>query len=404
MDSIIEMAVYLAAMAILTVYSIREDIQKHRTSLLATEGQNEAVIADALGSWASEKYSTLLAQYAQTGNAALTAPTVADLQTAGNLKQTYRAGPFWGGSYMIQLSMLPKGCTQDAGNCHVSWIFYPSLPYTRDGKPDVSGAAQIALAASAQGGQFGYSSTRNPATISGINGAWKASNPLTGTPAAAILATNGPNADGNSLFIRRDGSLTWTGDQNVNGVSMHNINSIDATGMIAVPLVSASDVAVTNAIRTPNALYVKNAAGTAPAPVNTGNDTVNGTLQVSQTIQPGAVATPRTYCPTNGAAATNGDGRGQWLSCQDHVWLPIGGPAQRYYYYNQITNGTVVPAPNCMGQGAPQIVISHQSFQVDTTATLNVATQGTGPWTVLLTDGKGAASNETAEAETYCAY
>ncbi|MCP3712602.1 hypothetical protein M3I54_37765 [Paraburkholderia sp. CNPSo 3274] len=101
MGSIIEMAVFLAASAILTVYSIREDIQKHLASLLATEGQNEAVITDALGRWANENFSTLLTQYTQSGNSPLTAPTIADLQTAGNLKQTYRAGPFWGGSYTI---------------------------------------------------------------------------------------------------------------------------------------------------------------------------------------------------------------------------------------------------------------------------------------------------------------
>lgn len=87
MGSIIEMMVFLAAAAVLTVYSIREDIQKHRATLLATEGQNEAVIADALGSWASENYSTLLTQYTQSGNPSLPAPTLADLQAAGNLKQ-----------------------------------------------------------------------------------------------------------------------------------------------------------------------------------------------------------------------------------------------------------------------------------------------------------------------------
>jgi hypothetical protein len=403
MGSIIEMVVFLAASAILTVYSIREDIQKHRASLLATEGQNEAVIAGALGRWSNENYSTLLAQYTQSGNSTLTAPTIADLHTAGNLKQAYRAGPFWGGTYTIQMSMLPAGCTEAAGNCHVSWIFYPSLPYTRNGKPDVSGAAQIALAANSQDAQFGYSSTRNSATISGLNGTWTATNPLSGTPAAAILATNGQNSDGNSLYIRRDGSLTWTGDQNVNGVSLHNVNSIDATGTVAAPTLAASNVAVANAVRTPSTLYVQNAAGSAPAPINSGDATVTGAIRATQTITPGAVAVPRAYCPNNGDGALNADGSGQWLNCLYHVWMPMSGPAPRYGYY-VVANGSVVPSPTCPSGGSPQILVVPQSFYVDPTATVNYQGPGAGPWTISITNGQGAPIDAQGVVETYCAY
>ncbi|MCG5077128.1 hypothetical protein [Paraburkholderia tagetis] len=406
MGSIIEMVVFLAASAILTVYSIREDIQKHRASLLATEGQNEAVIADALGSWANENYSTLLTQYTQSGNSTLTAPTIADLQTAGNLKQAYRAGPFWGGSYTIQMNMLPAGCTETAGNCHVSWIFYPSLPYTRNGKPDVSGAAQIALAASSQGAQFGYSSTLNAATISGLNGAWTASNPLSGTPAAAILATNGPNADGNSLYIRRDGSLTWTGDQNVNGVSLHNVNSIDATGTIAAPTVSASDVAVSNAVRTPSTLYVQNSSGRAPAPIDTGAASVHGNATVYGALEVANTATPRATCTSTAGTtriAANADGSGQLLSCLYNQWVPVSGPAPRFAYYN-VAYGTYVPAPQCSAGGRPDILLVPQVFTVDTTAQINAYTTGSGPWYVYLTDGSNSNIGAQGVVETYCAY
>ncbi|WP_434667684.1 hypothetical protein P5W99_35955 [Paraburkholderia sp. A3BS-1L] len=402
MTSFIELVLVLAAMAVLSVQSIREDIEKHRSALLATEGQNEAVIVDALGSWITDNYQTLLAQYTQSGSATLTAPTITQLHTAGNLKQVHRAGPFWGGAYTIQLAMQPAGCSPSAGNCHVAFQFFPSLSYTRNGIADVSGAAQIALGAN-KGGQFGYSNSTNPGTITGINAAWTASNPLSGAPAAAIMATNGANSDGNAVYIRRDGSLTWTGDQNVNGVSLHNVNSVDATGTVAGPLVSASNVAVTNAIRTPDTLYVHNATGTAPAPINTGNSTVNGTLSVTQTITPGAIATPRTYCPTNGAAATNSDGRGQWLSCQDNVWMPVGGPAARYNYYT-VGNGSVVPAPSCFNGGSPQIMLAPQTFYVDESAQVNMTASGAGPWSIALTDGLGADIGASAVVETYCAY
>ncbi|MEQ0776584.1 hypothetical protein ABLT15_30175 [Paraburkholderia tropica] len=410
MGSIIEMVVFLAASAILTVYSIREDIQKHRAALLATEGQNEAVIADALGSWTNDNYASLLSQYTQSGNSTLTAPTIADLKTAGNLKQTYRAGPFWGGSYTIQVSMLPDGCTEQDGNCHVSWVFYPSLPYTRGGKPDVAGAAQIALAANSQGAQFGFSSTRNSGTISGISGTWTATNPLSGTPAAAILATNGVGNDGNSLYIRRDGSLTWTGSQNVNGVDLHNVGSIDATGTIAAPVVAASNVDVSNAVRSPGTLYVQNAAGTDSAPIDTGAAAVHGNATVYGALEIANTATPRTSCTsTTGTTriAANADGTGQVLSCQyttsGYQWIPVSGPSPRYQYYT-VTNGSSVPAPTCSAGGSPQVLIVPQNFYVDTTAQINTYVSGTGPWTVHMTDGQGADIGAQGVVETYCAY
>ncbi|WP_321817830.1 MULTISPECIES: hypothetical protein [unclassified Paraburkholderia] len=406
MGSIIEMVVFLAASALLTVYSIREDVEKHRAALLATEGQNEAVIATALGNWSNEKYPTLLAQYTQSGNSTLTAPTIADLQTAGNLKQSYRAGPFWGGSYTIQMSMLPVGCTEQDGNCHVSWVFYPSQAYTRGGKPDVSGAAQIALAANAQGAQFGYSSTRNPGTISGLNGAWTATNPLSGTPAAAILATNGQGDDGNSLFIRRDGSLTWTGSQNVNGVDLHNVGSIDATGTIAAPVVSASNAEVANAVRSPGTLYVQNAAGTATAPIDTGAAAVHGNATVYGALEVANTATPRTSCTSTAGTtriAANADGSGQILSCLYNQWVPVSGPSPRYQYYT-VTNGSYVPAPTCSAGGSPQVLIVPQNFYVNSTAQVNSYVTGSGPWTVYLTDGQGADIGAQGVVETYCAY
>lgn len=409
MGSLIELVVVLAASAILTLVSIQQDVAKRRSGVLAAEGRNEAVIVNALASWVSDNFSNLLTQYAASGgNPVLDAPTLAQLQGAGELKQNYTAGPFWGGAYSIQMSMVPPGCTQSSGTCHVAWAFYPSLPYTRSGVPDVAGAAQIALAGNnASNGQFGYSSTRNSATVYGINGAWNASNPLPGTPAAAILATNGALDDGNSLYIRRDGSLTWTGDQNVNGVSLHNVNSIDATGTIAAPTLAASNVAVSNAVRTPGTLQVQNAAGTAPAPISTGAATVNGNAIITGTAQVGNIAVPRTGCTGTGIAG-DADGSGLMLSCQRgangvSLWLPIGGTILRYGYYT-VANGSGVPVPNCAAGGTPQIVIDGQSLYVDPTATVNYGVSGAGPWVVSITDGSGAGIGGWAVATTYCAF
>ena len=400
MLSIIEVVIVLVAAALMTLQGIQRDVVKRRHDLLSVEGQNQAVINAALSKWVTDKYGTLVGQMVGDKTTAVTPPTFAELRAGGYLKADYAAGPFWGGSYMIQMRVGPDGCSTGPTSCQVSYVFYSSQPVTRLGQPDVAGAGIVAQAA---GTTFGFSTTQNSALVRGLNGAWTANNPVPGAPAAVVMATNGPSADGNSVFIRRDGSLKWTGSQDVNGVDLHNVRNIDATGTIAAPTLAASNAAVTNAVRTPGTLLVQNADGTAPAPISTGDGTVNGQLHVTQSITPGAIATPRAWCPENGALAQNSDGRGQVLSCQDHAWLPIGGPALRHGYF-MVQNGWGVPAPNCATGGTPQIIFSPVSFYVNPTATVNVSASGSGPWTVFITDGNGNGIGGTAVVETYCSY
>ncbi|WP_338510273.1 hypothetical protein [Burkholderia gladioli] len=400
MPSIIEAVIVLVAAALMIIQGIQRDVVKRRHDVLSVEGQNEAVINAALSKWVTDKYGTLVAQMVGDKTTVLTPPTFAELSAGGYLKANYAPGPFWGGSYVVQMSVGPDGCSTGSTSCQVSYVFYSSLPVTRLGQPDVAGAGVVAQAA---GTGFGFSTTQNSSIVHGLNGSWTASNPAAGAPAAIVMATNGPSSDGNSVFIRRDGSLKWTGSQDVNGVDLHNVGSIDATGTIAAPGLSASNVAVGNAVRTPGTLAVQAADGSAPGPISTGDSTVNGQLQVTQTITPGAVGTPRASCPVNGAIAQNSDGRGLQLSCLDHVWMPTGGPALRQGYF-MVQNGWGVPAPNCSTGGTPQIVFSPVSFYVDPTATVNVSASGSGPWTVSITDGNGSGIGGTAVVETYCSY
>ncbi|KWC91730.1 hypothetical protein [Burkholderia cepacia] len=400
MLSIIEVVIVLVAAALMTLQGIQRDVEKRRHDVLSVEGANQAVINAALSKWVTDKYGTLVGQMVGGKTTTVTPPTFAELRAGSYLKANYAAGPFWGGSYMIQMSVGPDDCGTGTTSCQVSYVFYSSKPVTRLGQPDAAGAGVVAQAA---GNGFGFSTSQNSAVVRGLNGAWTATNPVPGAPAGIVMATNGPSSDGNSVFIRRDGSLKWTGSQDVNGVDLHNVGNIDATGTIAAPTLAASNVAISNAVRSPGTLAVQNADGTAPAPISTGDSTVNGQLQVTQTITPGAVATPRAWCPTNGAMAQNSDGRGQVLSCQDHAWLPIGGPALRHGYF-MVQNGWGVPTPNCATGGIPQIVFSPVSFYVNPTATVNVSASGSGPWTVFITDGNGNGIGGMAVVETYCSY
>ena len=386
MFSIVEMVVVLVAAALMTTVAIKEDAAKRRVQVMTAEGQNEAVINSALADWVTNNYATLTAG----GPVAVVTnpPTLDDLFTQGNLKQPHAPGPFWGGAYVISMSVGPATCTASAGDCHVTYVMYPSKPLTRGGVPDIVGASQITQAG---GNSFGYSKTQNAGTITGLNGAWTANNPL-GNVAAAILATNGPTSDGNSVYIRRDGALTWTGDQNVNHVSLHNVHDLDAEGTI-----SAANVGATAAVAASGAV----SAGTT---VTAGTSVTAGT-----TVGMGSVGWPRTACPTVNAMTGASDGSGLMLSCQNLSgvlqWMPIGGPKLWYGYFPIDTgSGVEIPSPSCPAGGTPGIFVSGKSFQVDPTAAVLFPVYGAGPWTVYITDGNGTPVSGTAVASTYCYY
>lgn len=383
MFSIVEMVVVLVAAALMTVVGIKEDAAKRRLQVLTAEGQNEAVINAALGDWVTNHYATLTQNGPVDVVPPSDLPTLADLFTAGNLKQPHSNGPFWGGSYVISMSVGPSTCTVSVGDCHVTYVMYPSSPVTRGGKPDVIGASQIAQAG---GNAFGYSKAQNSGTITGLNGSWHATNPLGGNVAAVVMATNGPTSDGNSVYIRRDGALTWTGDQNVNHVSLHNVHNLDAEGTV-----SAANVGATGAIAASGAV----AAGT--------------TVRAGTTIGTGNVGWPRVACTKAGDMTGASDNSGLMLSCQNLSgvlqWMPVGGPKLWYGYTNIPSGGgTWVPAPVCPAGGTPGITVSGQSLYVDPTAAINFPTSGAGPWIVYITDGGGSVIPGTAVASTFCSY
>jgi hypothetical protein len=95
------------------------------------------------------------------------------------------------------------------------------------------------------------------------------------------------------------------------------------------------------------------------------------------------------------------------LSCQNVggvlKWIPMAGPKIWYDKWT-VVNGTWVPAPACPAGGTPLIQVTGQTLYVDPTATVNYLFNGTGPWTVYITDGAGNGVQGSAIANTYCSY
>src|SRR5690349_8072612 len=178
MGSILEMLIVLVGAALLTVQGIKEDIAAKRQNLLQIEGQNITSINSALGSYITNNYASLIpVGYSQTTSTPIAAPTLAQLSAQSNNKVAFKNGPFWGGTYQIALAVVPDNCSTAAGNCHIASQIYPSLPLISmtDKTADIAGAGVLAAAG---GAQFGYSTNRAPATVTGIHGGWTLPNPV----------------------------------------------------------------------------------------------------------------------------------------------------------------------------------------------------------------------------------
>src|SRR6202051_3628304 len=98
MGSILEMLIVLVGAALLTVQGIKEDIAAKHTNLLQIEGQNQASINAALGSYITAQYGNLMAvlgpNFSQTTSTPLPAPTLAQLAASSNNRVAFRQGLF----------------------------------------------------------------------------------------------------------------------------------------------------------------------------------------------------------------------------------------------------------------------------------------------------------------------
>jgi len=376
MGSILEMLIVLVGAALLTVQGIKEDIAAKRQNLLQIEGQNIASINSALGSYITNNYASLIpAGYSQTTSTPIAAPTLAQLSAQSNNKVAFKNGPFWGGTYQIALAVVPDNCSTAAGNCHIASQIYPSLPLISmtDKTADIAGAGVLAAAG---GAQFGYSTNRAPATVTGIHGGWTLPNPV-GSKAGMVLAINGFGADGNSPYYRRDGALPLTGTMNANNQDMQNVGNVTLGANKVLRLQAGNSLQIDNgamyygdsvnaAVRTKGNLYVQNYQGTGPAGLNVGDVSSSGT--VSGNTVNGNVANinySASNCGWNGVTIRNNlmyvcNKWGNWVGVSSLVTNHSSDAHYSGYY-----NGWGVNPPACGAGGTAWYRITPQTLTTD---------------------------------------
>ncbi|MCO8402827.1 shufflon system plasmid conjugative transfer pilus tip adhesin PilV (plasmid) [Burkholderia cenocepacia] len=304
----------------------------------------------------------------------------------------------------------------------------------------------IAAQAGAQGGFVPYQNQGGnpnmvPTSAFGAYGAWQVSlanfaNPGAGHM-ASLLAFGNTQVNNSYLYriqvpnhpelnaMQTDLGMTDVGGtaHDINGANVISTQSLRAlsNGSLGTPSISTANGKVITWNQVPEGgvlslqgadgtwVHVENLNGTFRLINSAWNAQLfsvdqNGNVTAMRTIQAGNIATPNTACPTNGQAAANSDGSGQWLQCIYKQWKPFGGNILRMGYY-LAQHGTGVPAPTCPRGGTPLATVTPFNFSVDSTAIVNYGAWGSGPWTVYVQDGSGAPiPGAQATVGTYCAY
>jgi hypothetical protein len=351
------MVITLAVGGLLTAGAARYSIKTTAENSGAALGTVLAQINKAVGTYTVNNYAALV------GGGGNLAPTIADLQNAGLLNANVGTPPI-GGAYAIQISREPVGCVSP--NCNLTsrvWLTQP-ITNTDTGGIDIR---KLGAAASALGGDGGWSDSISPGTVRGTGG-WSRANPVGGQP-GILMAINGYGSSSFSQYVDRAGQQGMLADfkmggNNINGANGVNANSIKANDVtlpggqgLHIGAVNIYGDSLNSAIRVPagGGVFLERQDGTpahigsvghinstgqvnAAYMVSTGNVDARGSMYAAGVVSgSNLVSSGETY--TNGYFRTNGDGGWYSERWNGGLYMSDGQWVRSYADKNMYTGG-----------------------------------------------------------------
>lgn len=192
------------------------------SNLRKSQGQMLFDIGNGYNSYIVNHFPALIAGTAVSGVSNPMAPSIADIQTTGDLPASYQPTSLTGLPYIASLQKVPAGCT--GGACNITGLVCVNGAIT---DPSTGQPQPLGEAISGVGADGLASDTMSPGTLWGRNGALSIANPL-GSVAGTLCMQVGYNTSGWSQFVRKDGSIGMEGDFNLAGTNgtKHNINNV----------------------------------------------------------------------------------------------------------------------------------------------------------------------------------
>jgi hypothetical protein len=197
------------------------------SNLRKSQGQMLFDIGNGYNSYIVNHFPALIAGTAVSGVSNPMAPSIADIQTTGDLPASYQPTSLTGLPYIASLQKVPAGCT--GGSCNITGLVCVNgaIIDPSTGQPQPLGEAIAGVGADGLA-----SDTMSPGTLWGRNGALSTANPL-GSVAGTLCMQVGYNTSGWSQFVRKDGSIGMEGDFNLAGTNGTKHNIVNINGLYA---------------------------------------------------------------------------------------------------------------------------------------------------------------------------
>jgi len=295
-------------------------------------------------------------------------PTIGELVSLGKLPAGTTARSLVpGGDYRMFIFTNPSTCTLPStpgSTCNLDGLVCVNAPLLFKNKVD---HVRLGLASKEIGADGGASQSALPGTISGLGGTWTAPNPL-GSVAGLLCARIGYSSSGFAQFLRKDGSVAMTGNLNVGGNSLTNVQNLNATGTLQGGQLVTDIKTVGSACDRVGAI----ASGAGVAMICDGT---------KWQVDTGIRATAGAACSPEGATATS-VANGEALVCRNGRYVKLLNLLGKKVLVSSmlVQDGTYVGMPACDTGGTPDF-----SFDV-TQVTLDLTTsppKQTAYWTAI---------------------
>jgi hypothetical protein len=198
------------------------------SDLRKSQGQILFDIGNGYNSYIVNHFPALVAGTAVTGVSNPMAPTIANLQTTGDLPVSYQSTSLINGlPYVASLQKVPAGCTS-AGSCNITGLVCVNGAIT---DPTTGNPQPLGDAVAGVGADGLASDSMSPGTLWGRNGALSLANPI-GSVAGTLCMQVGYNTSGWSQFVRKDGSIGMEGGTNSVKHNINNVNTVTAQSAV----------------------------------------------------------------------------------------------------------------------------------------------------------------------------
>lgn len=350
-----QMAVFVLILFVVSAYAGKLYMEKSRIQAKDTRaemvGDRLALINDAAKSYATAFFTGIQKGEPITNNnytvpqERVLEPSLVDFNGLGFLRKEAVDPIKYGSqnvSFDVKFRINTEGCT--IPSCRIEFYSKTTAPLLDESnKVDVRRIVIAAKKASAgNGGVSMPADMGNSAIFVGLNNNKIGDNP--GSVAGLIAVRNGYDSQGFAEFFRVDGSLSMTGNADLNG---HDINRIGTANIVTAKVgdvIATGNVAATGAVSTEDWFRSKGDGGWYSEKYNgglhmtddkwlrsyadkgilTGGEIKGGTInslgrvKASEFIQVDGIAVPNTACSPNGLIAK--DSIGAILACQSGVW------------------------------------------------------------------------------------